>query len=145
MPHRMPTDWRYNLAFSRYSRRTKWDQIHSMLSCQSSMPVTPQEAALYIICLATPRVGTSLLSSSSTDRGNYSRQYRRNMTQKWISRRQSGLITVCSDSSRSASGLSTRSRTTFPPGVPRSVFGSMPGLQQKIKSTWRFTDTNEWC
>jgi hypothetical protein len=41
---------------------------------------TPQEAALYVVCFATPRVGTPLILPStppSAGRSNYPSQYRR--------------------------------------------------------------------
>ena len=111
----------------RYSGRTKWDPIHSKPKGsrrQSPISVTPQEVTLYIVCLATPRAGTPLVSlvpSSMHNRSNYSSQYRGFMTQKWISRAsrrqaqaQSSLITVCSDSSSSGSGLSTKSELLAP-------------------------------
>lgn len=54
------TRWRDNLASSRYSRRMKWDQILFKLK-SSPTPVTPQEATHYVVCLATPRAGASLV------------------------------------------------------------------------------------
>jgi hypothetical protein len=49
------TDWHGHLAFLRYSKWTKQVLMHSkIIAVKFRTRDTPQEAALYVVCLATP-------------------------------------------------------------------------------------------
>ena len=149
----MPTSWHDHHDFLRYSKETKMHLKRIPVNARH----TPQEVALYIDCLTTPRAGTPLLPTPAVLQATIVVTIRVDIHESLLKQNKKriswwlrGLITVGSGNlSSSPTSSLTKSRITSPLREhlsPRSArrHGAQLGLRKREKNMRRSMDPGKW-